>query len=99
MEKFRSGVSLHGRRTAPADIRIVKPGANPWYEVKLTEGRQNQIRLMFQDAGLLVEKLKRVRIGFLKLAGLPPGAFRHLDAEEVARFRRLLKLDQPKPGK
>jgi 23S rRNA pseudouridine2605 synthase len=99
MEKFRSGVSLHGRRTAPADIRIVKPGANPWYEVKLTEGRQNQIRLMFQDAGLLVEKLKRVRIGFLKLAGLPPGAFRHLDAEEVARFRRLLKLDGPKSAK
>ena len=43
---------------------------NPWYEVKLIEGRQNQIRLMFKSFGVLVEKLRRVKIGFLELTGL-----------------------------
>ena len=54
--------------------------ANPWYEVRLEEGRNNQIRLMFKHFGLLVEKLKRVRIGPLELGPLKPGEFRYLDA-------------------
>lgn len=93
-EEFRSGISLHGRRTAPAQIKLIKHSINPWYEVRLTEGRQNQIRIMFKHCGRLVEKLRRVRIGFLPLTGLPPGAWRHLDEKEVQRFRKLLHLDQ-----
>src|SRR3984885_6817671 len=46
---FREGVSLHGRRTAPCELKRLKPGANPWYEVKIAEGRQNQIRVMFKN--------------------------------------------------
>lgn len=93
-EQFRNGIALHGRRTAPAQIKLIKHSNNPWYEVKLTEGRQNQIRIMFKHFGRLVEKLRRVRIGFLPLTGLPPGAWRHLDEIEVRRFRKLLHLDQ-----
>lgn len=93
-EEFRTGISLHGRRTAPAQIKLIKHSINPWYEVRLTEGRQNQIRIMFKHCGRLVEKLRRVRIGFLPLTGLPPGAWRHLDEKEVQRFRKLLHLDQ-----
>ena len=66
-EQFRAGVYVDGKRTAPSGLRLHKPADNPWYEVKLTEGRQNQIRLMFRHFGLLVEKLKRVQIAFLKL--------------------------------
>jgi 23S rRNA pseudouridine2605 synthase len=92
-EEFRSGISLHGRRTAPAKIKLIKGTKNPWYEVRLTEGRQNQIRIMFKHCGRLVEKLKRVQIGYLKLVGLPPGAFRYLDHAEVERFRKALHLE------
>jgi 23S rRNA pseudouridine2605 synthase len=62
---FREGIPLHGRRTAPAGLRLVRRGDNPWYEVRLIEGRQNQVRIMFKHFGLLVEKLKRTRIGHL----------------------------------
>lgn len=96
LEQFRNGISLHGRRTAPAQIKVLKPGVNPWYEVRLTEGRQNQIRIMFKNFGRLVEKLRRVKIGFLDLSGLKPGAFRHLDAKEVQRFRKMLHLETQK---
>lgn len=89
MEQFRSGVSLSGRRTAPARLKLVKPGRNPWYEVTLTEGRQHQVRLMFKNFGLLVEKLRRVRIGPLKLEGLPAGQFRNLTLAEVAKLSKV----------
>lgn len=91
-EKFRTGIVLSGKRTAPAGLKIVKRAENPWYEVQLTEGRQNQIRMMFKHFGKLVEKLRRVKIGFLAL-DVPPGDFRHLTTDEVAKFRRVLKLD------
>ncbi len=93
-EEFRNGISLHGKRTAPARIKLIKASNNPWYEVRLTEGRQNQIRIMFKHCGRLVEKLRRVQIGFLTLSGLPPGAWRYLEEAEIRRFRKILKLDQ-----
>jgi 23S rRNA pseudouridine2605 synthase len=95
--QFRSGVSLGGRKTAPAELKLIKRAENPWYEVRLIEGRQNQIRLMFKHFGVLVEKLRRVKIGFLEL-GLEPGKYRHLTAGEIARFRKLLKLDEEAAG-
>lgn len=91
-EKFRTGLYLSGKKTAPAGLKLLERADNPWYEVRLIEGRQNQIRIMFQSLGVLVEKLKRVRIGFLPL-DVKPGEFRHLKPTEVARFRKLLKLE------
>jgi 23S rRNA pseudouridine2605 synthase len=93
-EEFRQGIHLYGRRTAPARLKLLKAGGAPWYEVKLTEGRQNQIRMMFRHFGLLVEKLRRVRIGFLEL-DVKPGEWRHLTEREIERFRRTLKLETP----
>ncbi len=94
-EEFRHGIPMHGRRTAPAGLKLIRRGENPWYEVRLVEGRQNQIRIMFKHFGRLVEKLKRVKIGFLELGDLKPGAYRTLTNTEVARFRKLMKLDEP----
>jgi len=93
-EQFRAGVPLHGRRTAPAGLRLAKRAENPWYEVTLVEGRTNQIRIMFQYFGRMVEKLRRSQIGFLKLTGLKPADFRPLTTQEVSRFRKMLKLDE-----
>lgn len=97
-EQFRNGVYLEGKKTAPAGLRLHKPADNPWYEVKLTEGRQNQIRLMFRHFGLLVEKLKRVQIAFLK-CDVKPGEYRMLEPAELTRFRRLLRMEDAEHGK
>lgn len=96
-EQFRSGVPLQGKKTAPAGLKMIKRAANPWYEVRLIEGRQNQIRLMFKHFGLMVEKLKRVKIGFLELGSLKAGDYRHLTPAEVVRFRKLLKMEKETP--
>jgi len=87
-QEFRQGVPLGGRRTLPAGLKLVHRAENPWYEVRLFEGRKNQIRLMFKHFGVLVEKLKRVRIGPLSLGALKPGEFRYLEARELAGLKR-----------
>lgn len=90
--EFRAGLPLSGRKTAPARLKVLKRGENPWYEVELIEGRQNQIRLMFQHFGRLVEKLRRVRIGPLEL-DVPPAEFRALTPREVAKFKKVLGME------
>ncbi len=92
-EQFRNGIKLKGKMTAPAGLKLIRRATNPWYEVRLIEGRQNQIRLMFSHFGRLVEKLKRVKIGFFELGPLKAGEFRHLTPGEVARFKKVLKMD------
>jgi 23S rRNA pseudouridine2605 synthase len=91
LEKLRHGVSIStddGRRvrTAPAEIRAVKEASNPWYELTLIEGRNREIRRMFEKVGHHVEKIKRVRYGPLTL-DVPPGEFRELTPQEVDRLR------------
>ena len=73
---------------------MLRKTLNPWYEVRLVEGRQNQIRIMFKHFNVLVEKLKRVKIGFLELGDLKPGTYRTLTRREVERFQKLLKLEE-----
>ncbi len=93
-EQFRAGILLEGKRTAPAEIRLVKKAQNPWYEVIITEGRTHQIRHMFRFFGKLVEKLRRVSIGPIDIKGIRAGEYRLLNVQEIRRFRRILKLPQ-----
>lgn len=95
-EAFRNGLPIEGRRTAPAGLKLIRRADNPWYEVRLIEGRKNQIRMMFKHSGVLVEKLKRVRIGDVTLGSLKPGQFRFLKEDEVAR---LLRGTRPRTAK
>jgi 23S rRNA pseudouridine2605 synthase len=73
-------------RTAPAKIRLIREGDNPWYEVTLTEGKNRQIRRMFEEIGHHVEKIKRVRYGPLSL-DVPPGEFRRLGLGEIDKLQ------------
>jgi len=93
IERLRQGITIaleDGRRvrTAPAKIRLIEDTANPWYQVILIEGRNRQIRRMFQAIGFLVEKIKRVEYGPLKL-DVPSGKFRRLTEQEVAQLKSL----------
>ena len=81
------GVTLNGRKTAPAKIRLLEHSeTNAWYEVTLHEGRNQQIRKMFDHIGHSVLKLRRIAIGFLKDQRLQAGEFRFLRETEVKRF-------------
>ncbi len=95
LAKLRSGVFIQSQggrriRTAPAKIQLIRQAENPWYEVTLIEGKNRQIRRMFEEIGHHVEKIKRVRFGPLQL-DLSVGAFRRLTPREVARLKSAAK--------
>lgn len=90
--RLRAGVTIEledGRRvkTSPAKIRLSEDGANPWYEVVLIEGRNRQIRRMFEKIGHRVEKIRRVKMGPLKL-DVEIGRYRTLRQREVEELKR-----------
>ncbi|HEX7316040.1 MAG TPA: pseudouridine synthase [Pyrinomonadaceae bacterium] len=87
--RLRRGIRLDdGVRTAPADIvKTDETKTNAWYEVKLREGRNQQIRRMFDAIGHSVIKLRRVRIGHVHAAGILIGQWRHLTPAEVKHLK------------
>src|SRR5215470_8390655 len=94
IERLRGGVTIELEdkrrvKTAPATIRLAEDGANPWYEVTLIEGRNRQIRRMFERVGHRVERIKRVRMGPLAL-DMEPGKFRELTRREVEQLKKVL---------
>ena len=95
-QAFREGVPIEGKRTAPAGLKLSHRAENPWYEVRLFEGRKNQIRMMFKHFGRLVEKLKRVKIGPLDLGPLKPGEYRYLSLAEVAQLQKAARKGIPR---
>jgi 23S rRNA pseudouridine2605 synthase len=103
LEQIRRGIAIDrgrlnevraGRRdrvvTAPAKLELVRGGENPWYEVTLTEGRNRQLRKMFEEIGNHVEKIRRIGYGALRL-DVPPGEFRELTPGEVTALERASK--------
>jgi 23S rRNA pseudouridine2605 synthase len=91
LDKLRHGVSIAekgGRRvrTAPAKIRLIREGDNPWLEVTIIEGRNRQVRKMFEEVGHHVEKIRRVQYGPLAL-DVPPGDWRNLTLLEVSKLK------------
>jgi 23S rRNA pseudouridine2605 synthase len=84
-------------RTSPARIRQVRQGDNPWYEVVLIEGRNRELRKMFEEVGHFVEKIRRVGYGPLVL-DQEPGNLRELQPTEAEALRRAAegKLRTPK---
>jgi 23S rRNA pseudouridine2605 synthase len=103
IDKLRHGMRIGSKpgvrgmqavRTAPAQVRIVREAENPWYEVTLIEGKNRQIRRMFEEIGHHVEKIKRVRYGSINL-DVEPGQFRELRPQEIAGLRRA----KPQPAR
>jgi 23S rRNA pseudouridine2605 synthase len=91
LDKLRRGVSIAekgGRRvrTAPARIRLIREGDNPWLEVTIIEGRNRQVRKMFEEVGHHVEKIRRVQYGPLAL-DVPPGDWRNLTLLEIGKLK------------
>jgi 23S rRNA pseudouridine2605 synthase len=100
IERLRQGVSITSEkdprkrvRTAAARIRKTRDAENPWYELTLIEGRNRQIRKMFEEIGHHVEKIRRVRYGPLHL-NVQPGQWRSLAPQEVRMLRNTKQLRQ-----
>lgn len=86
---LRGPMSLDGVPLAPAGVEVLhrEGEGRARLSVVIHEGKNRQVRRMCAAAGLEVRRLKRVREGSLALGELPPGRWRRLTGEEVARLR------------
>ncbi len=105
LEQLRRGVMIErGRRgeregrvmTQPAKITLIRDTDNPWFEVVLIEGKNREIRKMFEEVGHFVEKVRRVGFGPLIL-DVPPGETRELNEDEVTQLRRAARKKAASP--
>ena len=85
---FGKGIAIDGRSTRPAGLKPITADGRT-AEITLREGRNRQIRKMFDALGNNVSALKRVAIGQISLGDLKPGTYRHLTREEVAYLKEL----------
>jgi len=90
LNRIRSGIELDGVMTKKCKAHIVETNkAYTKVHVTITEGRNRQVRRMFEAIGRTVEFLKRVSVGKLKLAGLDRGEVRALTEQEVLYLKAL----------
>ena len=104
VERFKKGVRLDGRRTGGAMIRVLKrAGGRSLLEVRLTEGRNREIRRVLARLGHKVRRLHRSAIGPINDRGLKVGSWRELSDAEVSKLRQsggfTAKRAQPPTGK
>jgi len=95
MQRLARGVRLDdGTRCAPVDVRVLETrDEKTWLELILAEGRNREVRRMCEAVGYPVDKLRRVRLGPLKLGKLAAGVYRELNVEEIIALRRSVGLD------
>ena len=91
IRRLRAGVQLDdGRMTSPADVHLVRYEAfSSVLLVSIHEGRNRQVRRMFDAVGHKVLLLRRVRFGPLELGALRRGEWRELGAEEIELLHRM----------
>ncbi len=90
LSKLRAGVYIDGVKTNKCNVRVVeelKTGTK--LSITITEGRNRQVRKMFEAVGKEVVFLKRIKIGDLTLRGLDRGKSRKLSADEVNYLKNL----------
>lgn len=88
--QLRRGVILDGQKTSPAEVEVV--GATQYgtkVEITIHEGRNRQVRRMFESLGCIVKKLKRTKEAGLTLRHLPLGKWRKLSESEVNMLKKI----------
>ncbi len=92
LRKLEKGIYINGFKTAPCKTKlkkIDKKTNKSVVEITIHEGKNHQVKNMFQELGYEVVKLKREQIAFLTLESLKPGESRHLSIKEVKKLYSL----------
>ncbi len=101
LDKLAAGVELEDGMTAPAAVEYVDidpNGKQSLIEITIHEGRNRQVRRMFEAIHYPVVKLRRVRFGFLTLEGVPRTKYRHLTKQEVKELLDMAGRPKQKLG-
>lgn len=91
LQRLRKGIKLEDGYTMPAGVKrigLTRTQKNAWLELTIAEGRNRQIRRMFERIQHPVMKLRRIAVDGVRLGSLKPGEFRYLTENEVRMLKR-----------
>lgn len=92
LEDLIEGVEIEGVRYGSIDANLERrTGANVWVEMKLTEGKNREVRRVLEHLGLRVSRLIRTAYGPFELADMPAGAVDEIRQHDLVAFRKTLK--------
>lgn len=108
VQRLRDGVKLINpngtltRPTKPAEVSVMRRAqTNTWLELTIIEGRNHQVKRMFQAVGHDIQRIVRTHFGGLSVDTVPPGGWRFLTADEITMFKSWAKdgpsADAPAP--
>ncbi|MGE5842457.1 MAG: pseudouridine synthase, partial [Deltaproteobacteria bacterium] len=94
IEKLRGGVRLENGKPAAGEVYVLPGGRGKEIGIIIHEGRNRQVRRMFESLGYEVKKLDRVAYGPITKEGLARGASRSLSRTEVRALRKLAGMPE-----
>ena len=99
IEKLKAGVELDDGPARFDEIAVIsRGGSHSWFRVVIREGRNREVRRLWDSQGFLVSRLKRIRYGQIELPrNLRRGDCEPLDAEAVKQLRQTTGLGVPQP--
>jgi 23S rRNA pseudouridine2605 synthase len=96
LERVRRGIVIDGKRVTPNEFRIFRETRDGVIlTIALHEGMYHVVRRMMDVAGILVERLTRVRVGPLTVTGIPVGTWRDLSMGEKLTLFESVHMDLP----
>lgn len=94
INKLKNGIILDGTKCIPKRVKLKsfdKKSNSSIVEITITEGKNHEVKRLFEKVGFNVLKLKRERIAFLSLGNLKSGEYRKLNPKEVKHLFSLIK--------
>ena len=99
LEDLIQGVEIDGIRYGAIDANLERrTGRNAWIELRLTEGKNREVRRVLEHLGLRVSRLIRTAYGPFVLADLPSGAVVEVRQHDLVAFRKGFGKDPPRDG-
>ncbi len=95
LDRWRRGVELEDGKTLPSKVKLLRyEGDKTWFELIITEGRNQQVRRMGDATGFRVMRLARVGFAGVTTEGMRPGSWRYLNGDELTAIKK--EFDVPR---